>query len=392
MSEIVEDIKTQNIEVTSELGVTFSAENANIEHTGTGVLEIESEGGILIQTESEAIDSLKLEAEEGGILIQTESETNGTIRICSAKNVEICADQTNEEAIKIIAENGGISISAEGETTGMIEIEAEQEIIIKSEYDNDEAVKIIAEVGGISISAEGETNGIIEITAGCTNQAIVIEAENGNILIKTEAEDKNIVIRTKESGAVYVPNDLKAGAVYQAYDPETCPPNYGLLVPTGAVIPYAGGSSPAGWVMCDGQALSITDYEKLFETIGYTYGGGEGTFNVPDLRSRIPLGAGTGYGLSTRNLSETGGQEVITKVPPHTHDITDPSHSHSYSFPKGQTAGFTGDTVADEQNPNSDTTGSSTTGITVNNTGVNIQSPSVDVMNPFLVLNYIIKV
>lgn len=49
---------------------------------------------------------------------------------------------------------------------------------------------------------------------------------------------------------------------------------------------------PAGWVFCDGGELSRTTYAALFAVIGTTYGAGNGvdTFNVPDFRSRVPVG------------------------------------------------------------------------------------------------------
>ncbi|MES2775701.1 MAG: tail fiber protein [Bacteroidota bacterium] len=68
--------------------------------------------------------------------------------------------------------------------------------------------------------------------------------------------------------------------------------------------------SPLGWAYCDGQLLSIIDNDTLFNLIGTTYGGdGVSTFAMPDLRGRVPVQRGTGPGLSTRILSETGGTE-----------------------------------------------------------------------------------
>jgi len=62
----------------------------------------------------------------------------------------------------------------------------------------------------------------------------------------------------------------------------------------GMVVPYAGleAKVPAGWLFCNGQAVSRTTYSALFGVISTTYGVGDGstTFNVPDLRGRIPFG------------------------------------------------------------------------------------------------------
>lgn len=57
--------------------------------------------------------------------------------------------------------------------------------------------------------------------------------------------------------------------------------------PVGTVLNFAGpaGSIPAGWIACDGSAVSRSTYATLFSVIGTTYGSGNGstTFNLPDI-------------------------------------------------------------------------------------------------------------
>jgi microcystin-dependent protein len=72
--------------------------------------------------------------------------------------------------------------------------------------------------------------------------------------------------------------------------------------------------------------LSIAQNTALFSILGTTYGGnGQTTFGLPDLRSRVPVGAGQGPGLSERFLGELGGSESVTllesEIPAHTHQI-----------------------------------------------------------------------
>lgn len=59
----------------------------------------------------------------------------------------------------------------------------------------------------------------------------------------------------------------------------------------GFIAPFAGSTAPAGWLVCDGSAVSRTTYAKLFAVIGTTYGAGDGnsTFNLPDSNKKIPL-------------------------------------------------------------------------------------------------------
>lgn len=85
--------------------------------------------------------------------------------------------------------------------------------------------------------------------------------------------------------------------------------------------------APAGWAFCHGQALPIGENETLFQLIGTTYGGdGEQTFHLPDLRSRVPISAGQGAGMSRNYINgETGGVEEVTltqqQIPHHSHPL-----------------------------------------------------------------------
>jgi microcystin-dependent protein len=100
------------------------------------------------------------------------------------------------------------------------------------------------------------------------------------------------------------------------------------FLPTGAVLPFASGTTPAGFLLCNGAAVSRTTYASLFAVIGTAYGVGDGstTFNVPDLRGRFPLGkAAAGTGSS---LGDSGGALGHTHAgPSHTH--AGPSHTHT---------------------------------------------------------------
>jgi microcystin-dependent protein len=89
---------------------------------------------------------------------------------------------------------------------------------------------------------------------------------------------------------------------------------------------FAGTFEPYGWMYCDGRALPIAEYDALFSLLGTTYGGdGVNTFCLPDLRGRVPVGAGAGPGLTPRLLAETGGSEqqqlTVEQIPAHAHAI-----------------------------------------------------------------------
>jgi microcystin-dependent protein len=76
----------------------------------------------------------------------------------------------------------------------------------------------------------------------------------------------------------------------------------------GEIRMFAGNFAPAGWMLCQGQLLPISENETLFQLIGTTYGGdGQSTFALPNLQSRVPIHWGNGF-----QLAETGGVESVT--------------------------------------------------------------------------------
>ncbi len=92
----------------------------------------------------------------------------------------------------------------------------------------------------------------------------------------------------------------------------------------GTVMLWAGNFAPRGWMFCMGQVLPIAQNTALFSLLGTTYGGdGRVTFALPDLRGRVPIGAGPGPGLTPRTQGEVSGTETvtlqITEMPLHNH-------------------------------------------------------------------------
>ncbi len=90
---------------------------------------------------------------------------------------------------------------------------------------------------------------------------------------------------------------------------------------------FAGNFAPVDWMFCEGQLVSITDYDALFSLIGTTYGGdGVKTFALPDMRGRISLHIGQSPGLPNYVMGQKGGVETVTLTV-----ATMPSHTHPYN-------------------------------------------------------------
>ena len=94
----------------------------------------------------------------------------------------------------------------------------------------------------------------------------------------------------------------------------------------GTVQYFGGGYAPKNWMYCMGQPLKVDDYPDLFSVIGTRFGGhGSITFNLPDLRERVTLGAGETPMKPSQKLGKTGGQSGIilkeNEIPEHNHVV-----------------------------------------------------------------------
>ncbi len=196
----------------------------------------------------------------------------------------------------------------------------------------------------------------------------------------------------------------------------------------GAIKPWTKAAAPAGYLLCNGAAVSRSTYAELFAVIASTYGGGDGstTFNVPQLQGKMPQG----YDGNTYNLAGTGGANTVTVAVTNNQAATNatnqsvtvtgsidntsitnaqmPSHTHSYEKTNGGAVPNSGGpsstgTRAGTANANTGGSGSGTghnhshtlsgtlTGnITTSLTG-SVTAAGTNSFSPFVVVNYIIK-
>jgi microcystin-dependent protein len=109
----------------------------------------------------------------------------------------------------------------------------------------------------------------------------------------------------------------------------------------GEIRMFAGTFAPAGWSMCDGQLMPISQNDALFTLIGTTYGGdGQETFGLPNIQSRVPIHMGTGSSGTNYQLAETGGAESVTlttnQIPIHNHAFVGTTRAANEPSPQGK--------------------------------------------------------
>jgi microcystin-dependent protein len=107
----------------------------------------------------------------------------------------------------------------------------------------------------------------------------------------------------------------------------------------GEIKLFGGNFAPAGWKLCQGQLLPISEYETLFNLIGTTYGGdGQSTFALPNLQSRVPVHSGSN-GQNSYVLGQEGGAENVTltnqQLPSHSHGLPVTDSAATQAAPAG---------------------------------------------------------
>jgi microcystin-dependent protein len=179
--------------------------------------------------------------------------------------------------------------------------------------------------------------------------------------------------------------------------------------PTGSVVSFAGSASPTGWLLCDGSAVSRTTYSTLFSVMSTTYGIGDGstTFNLPNLKGRVPVGLDSSQ-TEFDVLGETGGLKAVTltgaqsgtSVHGHGNNIgtNNDTHGHSTNTAGDASNFLSGSTVnmrySDSTNPtlntSNDTHNHTMSGGVLNSVAANAAEAHTN-LQPYIVLNYIIK-
>jgi microcystin-dependent protein len=190
------------------------------------------------------------------------------------------------------------------------------------------------------------------------------------------------------------------------------------LVPPGSIVPYGGETAPDGWLLCDGTEVKISDYTALFNVIRYNFKDasqladeGVNSFALPDLRGRFPLGLDNMGGPSVNRVTDIAADAIggnsgvegatieLENLPEHEHDMEGDSGTQYYATRVGS-----GPVLDDEAVPLTIEPGAGGTQGYASSGGVKQSATVTDaegnivprlgeelnVMNPYLALNYII--
>lgn len=162
---------------------------------------------------------------------------------------------------------------------------------------------------------------------------------------------------------------------------------------------FAGNFAPVGWLMCNGQTLAISEYDTLYSLIGTTYGGdGVETFQLPNFQSRAAIHAGTGAG-GTYVIGQMAGTETVTmttnQMPAHTHPFVSATGNPPANSANGNLNTPANDVpaVASQQLYNNSGDGLGLApGIANGQTGIAGGNQPIDILSPYVAMNYIIAV
>ena len=203
---------------------------------------------------------------------------------------------------------------------------ADTSIKLSGTYDSIEAYNILEEMRDMSDDFDDARD---EAVAAATNaQAYAGNASTSAINAATSEDNANTYAGNASAAATLAENysTTASTAATNAGTSETNAHNsevaaaasaaaaaqFGVV---GAVMAVAGSTSPAGWLLCDGSAVSRTTYADLYAVIGDTYGSGDGstTFNLPDLADKFIQGNATSGTAKAAGLPNIEGSFKLRK-------------------------------------------------------------------------------
>lgn len=179
--------------------------------------------------------------------------------------------------------------------------------------------------------------------AGAPNATTSLQ---GLVELSTTAEINAGTATGGTGAALTVTPDGLAASIYGTRLP-TADQSLFLAGMTGMIVPYAGSSAPTGFLLCDGSAVSRTTYATLFALVSTTYGIGNGstTFNLPNLKGRMMVGAGTAATKIATFASRASNVITVTGLTNAANNEFQTGQAVLYSAPSGAMTGLTDNTT-----------------------------------------------
>jgi microcystin-dependent protein len=277
----------------------------------------------------------------------------------------------------VFSSNVTISANTSGPALLVTQTGAGAAIRVQDSADPDSSPFVVDTSGQVGIGTATPANaidvagGAIQISTSGGTARTILSADSTDSIFAA-SDDRNFTIKTNAAARLTINSSTATSTVPVVLptDPTTAlqaaTKSYvDLGSPAGIIAPFAGTSAPSGWLACNGAAVSRTTYATLFAAIGTTWGAGDTTttFNVPDLRGAFLRGSGTSSldPSSPRSVGTFQAEAYLN----HNHGVTDPGHNHSYTTNSGTRNGD-GSGSSYMINASTFSTGTSTTGLTVN--------------------------
>ena len=249
--------------------------------------------------------------------------------------------------------------------------------------------EMTGDVTSPSFSFDGQDSSTKTFTTSIANSFIANKTE----VSTTENNDEILINRVSGDTGVYKVSRTNLFASIPS-------------MPIGMISPYGGVTAPPSWLICDGREVAIAEYQNLFSAIEYNFKDQTlvtaGFFCLPDLRGRFPLGLDNMGGTSANsvtssaadNMGTHSGQEsqtiALTNLPEHEHDLRGNSGDQFYAL--RDVSGAPNDPEAIPYDaPTGTGAGQAfpTSGGVLTEQQVPLGSP-VDIMNPYMAVNFII--
>ena len=285
--------------------------------------------------------------------------------------------------------------------------------------------------GKASSSDRLTTSTLFSVTGDLTSSAIAYNGSQSNVQLAVTINDSFITGKpsiTSVSGSdELLINKPIATALNNPGIYKVSKENFLKSLPTfpvGMITPYGGTQAPTGWLLCDGSEKNKSEYTALWLAIGYNFraavdlaDGGVNTFALPDLRGRAPVGIDSMGGVSANRITDanadviggsSGSENTVIateNLPDHSHDLTSDAGFAYYAVRAGTDLSEDPDAVAlsiDSSGAQStlgyNSSGKMQTRVPLDDGDPLTEDPLVEitlstplnVMNPFMAMNYII--